>query len=348
MVALDVRSAYRAALDDVGIYRPLRQKTALVCRALLLEHAHKFFTYDLAFFFGLGDSCQSSEKAVRRVHAHQAEGSASERGSYLLSLILPHHAVIHKDAGEPVGHGAFDERRRHGGVHPAGQPEHYIALPHLFADGTHRALDIRVHGVVALCPAHLVKKIADDTLAAAGALHFGVELYAVKFPLLAGDGGAGTVLGDGGHLESLGDFGHIVRVAHKGAHGAPDALEQHAGRDRPHLGNAVLRHLAGFDCPAQRRAHHLHTVTYAEYWYPQPEERGIRLRRVIGIYAERSAREYYADGRERAYLFGGRGARQYHGVHSEPARRTRDELLILPSEIKHQYGLPFRLFSRNH
>ena len=54
VVALDVRAVVRAALYDVGIYRPLREETIIVFRALALEHADELLADDLSFLFRLG------------------------------------------------------------------------------------------------------------------------------------------------------------------------------------------------------------------------------------------------------------------------------------------------------
>ena len=252
--------------------------------------------------------------------------------------------MIDEYAGETVGHGAFDERRRHGGIHTAREPQHHFVPAHRLADLFHFALDVSVHGVVACRPAHLVEEIADDPSAASCALHLGVELHAVQPLLLARDGCGGTIRRDRHDLEACGHPRDIVGVAHQRAHRALYAFKEHAGTDCRHFRRAVLGHLARAHLAAQRRAHHLHTVTYPQHGDAEVEDGGIRLWRVLRVHAERPAREDYADGRGGAHLFCGRRARENDGVHLEPAHRARDELLILPAEIKHQYRLMFLSF----
>ena len=341
VMALYVGAADRAALDDVGIDGALREEAPFISCALLLEHSHELLADDLALLFGLRDAREPSEETLFRVHAHKAERPAAERCSYLLPLVLAHHAVIHEYAGETVGHRALDERRRHGGIHPSREPKHHLVSAHGLADPLNLALDVGVHGVIALGAAHLVEEVADDAFAAAGALHFGVELHAVQPSFVARDRRRGTIRRHRRHAEAFRHPRYVVGVAHQRAHGAPDSVEEHAFPRRGHFRRTVFGHFAGVHLASQRRAHHLHTVAYPEHGYAQPEQRGIRFGRVLRVHAERTACEDDAYGRERAHFLRGRRARKNDGMHPEPAHAPRDELLILPAEIKHQYCLMF-------
>ena len=118
-----------------------------------------------------------------------------------------------------------------------------------------------------------------------------MELNAVKFLAVARDSRRRTVVRHSRDAESLRNAADVIRMAHERLHGRFYALEQHAVLRHAHFSRAVFGHGARRHLSSERRGHHLHAVTYAEDWYAQPEQRGIRLGRVLRIHAERTASE---------------------------------------------------------
>ena len=64
---------------------------------------------------------------------------------HLLGFVQAQQAVVHEHAGQLVADGAMDQRRRHRGIHAAGQPEDHFVLADLRADFFHRLADVIRH-----------------------------------------------------------------------------------------------------------------------------------------------------------------------------------------------------------
>ena len=50
--------------------------------------------------------------------------------------LLTHEAVVHKYAGQLTAYGLRHQRRRHRGIHAAGEGQQHLAVPHLLPDLT--------------------------------------------------------------------------------------------------------------------------------------------------------------------------------------------------------------------
>ena len=152
---------------------------------------------------------------------------------------------------------------------------------------------------------------------------------------MAALGQAAVVRGEG---ETLRHALHVIAVAHPGHALGRQAGEEGTAGIKERIRAAVLprRVLLGrYDAPAQVLGHELAAVADAEHGYAEPEDSGVRLRRVRRVYAARASGEDEADGPDAAQLLYGRGVRLHLTVDAALAHPARYELVILSSEVKY-------------
>ena len=104
------------------------------------------------------------------------------------------------------------------------------------------------------------------------------------------------------------------------------------------LGAAVLAGSGAGDRSAESLSHRLEAVADAEHRHPEVEQRGVQLRRAVGVDAGRAAGQH--DGLRVAGLdlLHTGGVRDDLGVHPRLADPSRDQLRVLRSEVDHQHG----------
>ena len=342
VVAFDGGAGLRAAFDDIRIDGALEQivrAAELFC--LLLEHADELLADDLALALGLGHAGEAVEKAPARVHGDDVEAELiAVEAEHLLSLVLAQQAVIHKDAGEPVAHGAVHQHAGDGGIHPAGERAQHARLPHLRAHLVDERIGKARDAVGAGTAADVLKEIAEDALALRRMRHLRMELDAVEAARIVGKGGDGAVLRGGEGAEALRQREHRVVVRH------PDGLAVHAGKERAFGkadgGAAKLAHGRLAHAAAQLLRHQLHAVAHAQHGHAQLEHARVAALGVFPIGAVRPAGE--DDARERVAPDAGerRVVRQQLGKDARLAYAARDELVILRAKVEHRDALRHR------
>ena len=338
MVALDHgrRPLHRDALDDVGIERPLRQKTHVRdVPGRLFEDPDELAPDDLPFPFGAAHPFQPGEETLRRVHNLEWDPEAFlERGSDPLGLVLPEHPVVDEDAVKAVPDGPVNQ---HGGdrrVHPAGGSADHLPLADLSPNGGDRPLRVRARRPTAPGAAYLEREIPQDVGAVLGMDDLRMELHPVEPADRVLEGGDARLPGPRGAAESLGQGVHQITMARPGPEPFRHPLKEPsvpvvfefrraigaAGR-RTHIATALA-------------CQELHPVAH-----PQHRDRGrenpVRSRRSPGpIDALGPPGEHHPDGIARPDFRIRRRARQDLAVHPQFAEPPGDQLRVLRAEIK--------------
>ncbi len=119
---------------------------------------------------------------------------AAEELDDVLRLIETHQTVIDEDAGELIADRLMDEDGGDGGIDAAGKAADHPPLADLLADLRDRAILEGGHGPVTGKARNAVDEIGEEPRAIRRMGDFGVELNAVEFPALIGDGGEGRAL----------------------------------------------------------------------------------------------------------------------------------------------------------
>src|ERR1017187_9511659 len=92
-------------------------------------------------------------------------------------------SVVHENAGELVADRFMQQRRYHGRIDTAAQPEHDFCIAHLSPHPFARFLDERAHRPIHCAMADVIDKVLQNLLAARGVRDFRMKLQAVKFSL---------------------------------------------------------------------------------------------------------------------------------------------------------------------
>ena len=162
------RPLYGNRLDYVGIERSLYQVADLSAGLprlellrLLSKDSDELPADALAFFLGVGNPFQSSEKALRSVHAEDVEFQpVAQHLQGLLKLVLPQHPGIHEDIRQPGAHGPVHEHRRDRGIHAAAEPADGPLISHLLADRCGALLDKSCPAPLRFCFTHPKQKVS--------------------------------------------------------------------------------------------------------------------------------------------------------------------------------------------
>ena len=131
------------ALQNIGIDGALRQEFhVLELLRLLLKDLDELRADDPALGLRVGHAGEPVQKAVGRVHIDEVGVHlAAEHLHHLLGLALAQQAVVHMHTDELLADGPDEQRGHHGGIHPAGQGQQHLLLPHLTAHGRDLFLD---------------------------------------------------------------------------------------------------------------------------------------------------------------------------------------------------------------
>src|SRR6266550_3319342 len=107
-----------ARLDDVGVERPLDEKSSgAESPGLLLEDPNEFLADDLPLLLGVGHADEPGKEALTSVHVDERDVEvAPERLDDLSRLVLSQESVVDENAGELVADCLVDEKRCHRGV----------------------------------------------------------------------------------------------------------------------------------------------------------------------------------------------------------------------------------------
>ncbi len=97
----------RERLDDVGIQRPLYQKSHVLSyrTGFGLEHIDESVSDAAPLLFGVGDAGELLQKTISGIYHSQIDAQVAAKGLlHLLPLVEAQQSVIHEDAGQPVSH----------------------------------------------------------------------------------------------------------------------------------------------------------------------------------------------------------------------------------------------------
>ena len=155
MVALDHRRVACAGFDHIGVDGTLDQIIhGADFFALFLKDPDEFLADGLSLGLRLLQTRETAQEPPLRVHPDKPDGPLGEGRLHLVPLILPHEAVIHKNAGELTSHSLRQEGGGHRGIHTSGQGQEHLAVPYGLPDvGNGRFAEI-LHGPVAHSAAH--------------------------------------------------------------------------------------------------------------------------------------------------------------------------------------------------
>ena len=204
-------------------------------RRLLLEDPDELVADDPALLLGVLDAGQPFEEAAARVDHDEAHPEIAFEGDpEQLRFLLAHQAVVDVDAGQPIAHGAMDERRRDGRVDAARQgADDQPVRPGLggvpidpLADPGDGRVDEVGRGPGRRDARDVHDEVAQDVTAAGGMDHLGMELDPVQVALRGGQAGMRRGIRLGGRAEPLGQPGDGVAVAHPDGLLALDAGEE--------------------------------------------------------------------------------------------------------------------------
>ena len=202
--------------DDVGVDGALGQPFDV--RQLIglgLEDVDEGGTDDLALELRVIDPGQALEKARPGVDADDLDPHVAGEGAHdLIALPQAQQAVIDEDAGQALADGPVQQGGDHGGIHPAGEAEQDLVLPHLLADAGDGILDDVARRPEPGAATDVVDKAGEDALTLAGMGDLGVELEAVEATLLVGDARQRGIVGGADGLEARGQDIHPVAMAH--------------------------------------------------------------------------------------------------------------------------------------
>ena len=113
MVALDHRRRAFAALDHVGVDRPLRKYVDMPdLTGHRLEDADELFPYDLSLFLRVSDTRKPVDEPPSRVHPDQVHAeSLPESLLDKIPLALAQQPVVHKDTDQVRSHSPVKKQR---------------------------------------------------------------------------------------------------------------------------------------------------------------------------------------------------------------------------------------------
>ena len=88
-----------------------------------LEDLDEFVPDDLALLFRIGDPGELGEKPIAGIHHPEVDAEvATKRLLDLVPFVESEQTVVDENAGEPVAHGAMNQRRGDRRVHSAREP----------------------------------------------------------------------------------------------------------------------------------------------------------------------------------------------------------------------------------
>ncbi len=258
-----------------------------------LERPDELAADDLALALGVGDACERLEERVLGVDGDQLGARrGDEVALYLSPLARAQQPVVDEHARQPVTDRALHQRRGDRRVDAAGQAADRAAVTDLAA----HLLDQRV-GDVGSRPrradtGELVQEPAQHLLAVRRVQHLGVVLHA-REPARRGPRTPRpaprcwwptTSKPSGASVTASPWLIHTGWVAGRSECSSPASDAQ--------LGAAVLAGAGARHGTAERLRHRLESVADAEHRNVEVEQRGVELRRAVGVHAGRPAGQH--------------------------------------------------------
>ena len=230
VMTLDDGGLAEAALNDIGIDRPLHEEIDL---ADLLRFGFKdtdeFLADDLALLLRLGHTLELFIETLLGVDADKVQvvrAFHAEHGLDLVPLVLSEEAVIDEDARQLLADRLREQDRRHGGVDAARKRTERLARANLLAQGFDRRPDEGRHPPVALAQRDAAHEVFKNLRAVFRVHDLGMELHGIELSCRIFHRCDGTVRRLCRHAKALGRFGDVVGVAHPA-----DALLRHIGEE---------------------------------------------------------------------------------------------------------------------
>ncbi len=258
------------------------QRIAFELLGLRVEHLDEQPADDLALLFGIGHTLQAREKRGLGIHAdHTRTEVLREHAHDLIAFVQAQQAGVDEHARELIADRRVQQRRHHGRIHAAREPEQHAVL----ADRRANLVDVLGHDV--LCgprgraAADLEHEAADDVEAVLRVRDLGMELQPVDLPLHVRHGGERRVAGRADRDEARRQSLHAVAVAHPDLEARAEPRQQRVVAGELHLGVAVLAVRGGLHGAAELLGQRLHAVTDAEHRHALLDERIGDLRRAF-------------------------------------------------------------------
>ena len=340
VVALDDGGLAEAALNDVGINRPLHKEIDL---ADLLRFGFKdtdeFLADDLALLLRLGHSLELFIETRLGVDADKVQvvrAFRAEHGLDLVALILSEEAVIDEDARQLLADRLREQDRRHGGVDAARKRTERLARADLLAQGFDRRLDEGRHLPIALAQRDAAHKVFKNLRAVFRVHDLGMELHGIELSCRIFHRRDGAVRGLCRHAKAFGRFGDVVGVTHP-----TDALLRYISEEhgRPvrnlKLRPAVLADRRCLNLAAKFVCHELRTVAYTEDGHAEGKNFLAVRRGILLVDALRAARKDDRLGRERTKLLQRERMRMHLAVDAALAHAPCDQLVVLSAKVQY-------------
>src|SRR5467141_1211871 len=330
----------RHRLDHIRIESPLHEESRPVRTAghlagLLIEYGDKFSADPLPLVLRVRDTLEALEKALRSVHTFDLEAHPlAQKLQRLSKFIFPKQPVIDKNVRQPVADGAVHQHGCHGGIHSSAQRANRSRFANLLANRFYRLRDKGRPAPQRPRVANPENKIAQDFGTAVRMPHLGMKLDGVKFPRRVFRSGH-RVSRLSGHVESCRESPPVIAVA------VPNAQPMRQARDQSRtvlyvkFRPPILSTVSPFHTSAQHVRHPLQAVANPEHRDAERQYARIARRRACVIHGVRSARQHHASRLVLQDLLDARRARQNRAEHLLLADSPRDQLCILPAEIKH-------------
>ena len=243
-------------------------------RGFGLEDLHELAPDDLAFGFGIADTCQMAQKLLGSIDPNDFGMQFPDEHLHdHVTFIEAKQAVVHKHTGQLVTDRTMDECSSDGGVNPSAQTEDHLFITHLLTDPLHRLGNVVAHDPIWLGATDLQNESLKQLLPFFGVGHLGMELNRVKATRFVSHtrDRAGCVRGH--HREAGGQFRHFIPVAHPDIQDAVplfctkilQAIQQSGVAVSTHLCRSKLPRAPCFHFAAELLRHGLHAVTNAQY-----------------------------------------------------------------------------------
>lgn len=340
VVTLDDGGLAEAALNDIGINRPLHEEIDL---ADLLRFGFKdtdeFLADDLALLLRLGHALEFFIETLLGIDADKVQivrAVRAEHGFDLVSLVLSEEAVIDEDARQLLADRLREQDRRHGGVDAARKRTERLARSDLLAQSFNRRLDEGRHLPIALAQRDAAHKVFKDLRAVFRVHDLGMELHGIELSCRIFHRRDGAVRCLCRHAKAFGRFGDVVGVTHP-----TDAFLRYISEDhgRPvrnlKLRPAVLADRRRFNLAAEFVCHELRTVAYTEDGDTEGENFLAVRRGILLVDALRAARKDDRLGRERTKLLQRERMRMHLAVDAALAHAARDQLVVLTAKVQY-------------
>ena len=259
---------------------------------------------------------------------------------------MTQQAVVHEHTGELVTDGLVQQRRHHGGIHPAGQAQDHLVGADLLADGVDGIADDIARRPQGFTVAQFADKTLQQTAALQGVGHFRVELDTVETLFIVGHARNGAAARGGGRHETRRHLADTITVTHPYVEVflallfmVDDAVQQRIGISLFHPGVAKFMLLTGDDLATQLLGHGLHAVTDTQHRNACVKH-GLRCpRRLCCRHRFRPTGKNNPFGRKLAELFSGHVEGTNLAVHTDFPHTACNQLSVLGTEVQNQDAL---------